>query len=704
MGPLALGIALCAAGVVLAGTVLPQRPYALVPAAGLAAVLMAVTARRTGKQAFVWAMLAGVMVAYNFSPIFFAEVARAILQQGARVVQEERLPYAFYGLTYLPLLLTVMAVGWYQKRAGNALFAGPMRSFAVGLACVMVAISFGHVKALVPVALAMTAVFAMQTALFRDGRLAILASLSWLIATGGFAAFATHVLDWPVPESPEIFFLAVGAGVLLMAGLLLDKVNARLLLTTPARRFDYALANIWEKPCQFSSLVVSVGLTAFWLAQQALLPIDAGAWPIAAILSALLVAQALNWSKWDTLRLPLLLLVNVQAMVLTLLLFGPQGGMIHELSQQNCSSLYLPLMFVAAISLFAWEFGDKIRATPWQEILVTHRTILRLLAAIALCGSVRWQVELSPAQVFMAIAAFGIVAAGELRMACRRQSEIRVWIGAGTSLLGVGYLAFFHILTFGQGITMFALLGLGVILWLGSEWVKGRASLAVLRRPCQQLALALPMATVAVGIGRHLFTPPHWLGANSLALLLAAGFYFWRGLERPSKALLILAGVILNIAMILLWRELAWNDPQFFMIPVGISILALVQLLKAEIPEKFHDPLRYLGALVILVSPTFHIVGGSWLHLFSLMVVSVGVMLTAMGLRVRALIYTGTAFLVADLVAMVVRGSIDNPNVLWIAGLALGGAVIALGAVCERNREILVSRVRVLTEALNQWD
>jgi hypothetical protein len=66
--------------------------------------------------------------------------------------------------------------------------------------------------------------------------------------------------------------------------------------------------------------------------------------------------------------------------------------------------------------------------------------------------------------------------------------------------------------------------------------------------------------------------------------------------------------------------------------------------------------------------------------------------------------YAGTAFLIADLVAMVVRGSIDNPNVLWIAGLTLGAAVIALAAVCERNREDLLERMRVLSEALRRWE
>ena len=49
-------------------------------------------------------------------------------------------------------------------------------------------------------------------------------------------------------------------------------------------------------------------------------------------------------------------------------------------------------------------------------------------------------------------------------------------------------------------------------------------------------------------------------------------------------------------------------------------MLWLVELLKREIPESYRDPLRYAGALTILVSPTFHIVSGSWLHLISLMV------------------------------------------------------------------------------------
>ena len=106
---------------------------------------------------------------------------------------------------------------------------------------------------------------------------------------------------------------------------------------------------------------------------------------------------------------------------------------------------------------------------------------------------------------------------------------------------------------------------------------------------------------------------------------------------------------------------------------------------------------------MILVSPTFHIVQGSWLHLFALMVTSVIVILVSMGLRIRALMYTGVAFLAADLAAMIIRGSVDRPILLWVAGIGLGASVLALGAICELKREQVLQRVRAVSAALGTW-
>ena len=65
--------------------------------------------------------------------------------------------------------------------------------------------------------------------------------------------------------------------------------------------------------------------------------------------------------------------------------------------------------------------------------------------------------------------------------------------------------------------------------------------------------MALPLVAVGAGMIRHMGTSqPGWLGINSLALLFAAGFYFWRGLEDRRKSMVVLAAVILNIALAML--------------------------------------------------------------------------------------------------------------------------------------------------------
>jgi hypothetical protein len=64
----------------------------------------------------------------------------------------------------------------------------------------------------------------------------------------------------------------------------------------------------------------------------------------------------------------------------------------------------------------------------------------------------------------------------------------------------------------------------------------------------------------------------------------------------------------------------------------------------------------------------------------------------------------GTGFLVADIIAMVVRGSIDRPSVLWIAGILVGASVITLAAWCERHREQLLQRLRLLSAELQTWE
>jgi hypothetical protein len=698
LAPLGAGLLLCAAGMCLAATGLvppPHRGHALAVAAAITAGLMTLVARRTGKAAFVWAMLAALTIAYQFSPAFFLDVVLILARRGAELVHEPRLPFAFYGLTYLPLLAALMTASVWLSRRGQ-LFARPMRRYCIGLACLLLAASVMHAKAVFPVGLVMTLVFAIQVVMFNKRWLVAMAVLAWVLAAFGFPEFLSGVLQLALPDGFRIACLTAAAGSLLLAGRWLDPWLARLPMSDAEPRPESGWWSRAAAPLQLFSLAMTAGLACYWIA-TALLVAGPVSWHNAAVLAVMLLIQSWRW------RVVPLVVFNWQALTAVVVIAGSGPLLAPDFHSAHLQTLAIPVAFAAALSVFLWQVLAHGIAGALGMVAQAHLGAMRLLAALALVVSLNAD-GLNTIEVLAPVGAFLGWILAEAVSACRDRAETRGWIAIALAAAAAGYLAWFHVFQLASGPGMFITLGVAVVLWLGKEIASRNTRLAPLARPFARTAFVLPAVVVALGVYRHFaYDHPEWLGAKSLALLLAGGFYFWRGVEERRKELLALAAAILNVALVLLWRELSLSDPQWFMIPIGVTVLAVLQLFKEEVPERYHDPIRYAGALVVLVSPVFHI-ASSWVHLVTLMIASVGVVLVAIGLRVRALMYAGTAFLLADLVATVVRGSVENVIVLWIAGLVLGTAVLALGAACERNRESLLQRMRMLAETLNQWD
>jgi hypothetical protein len=946
--PLGCGLLLIVAGVCLSSIGMP-RPFALPPTAAVAASLVLIVARRTQSKPLVWAMLLAIITAYNFSPLFFQEFARTVVQQGAHSVHESSLPYAFYGLTYLPLILVFSFASQIASRRGSELFAQPLRVAAQGLAVLLLMASCGHSKAMFPVGLVMIGVFALQATLFR-ARWLIASGMAALVIAGiGWTVFARDVLQLEVTFETPYLAMATVSALLLVSARWLDRVGASFCQPLKPDRPSENGANAWPI-CRYASLLaatLTVGvLIAITLLNIALGPAKVYAFPYAAAtcLCGLLLIQALAW------LLPLvgeLALVSPMAFALLRgiergesvegLVFGMTVGLIvlwlysymelvapklritrglarpaYRVSLVGLSLLtvvyYAPQLMLAHVfgvddlpwlsllAVTAWNFDVRRRAEtmgvsavacfltlglssatvaatlgvtlgapwyatawasvscltllsiiplrrrfmqqalathgdiatgksvyPWQSLVETPYAIARLVLGaifigtllsistparvaggialfalsaqalfagesrpwrhwlmmanwqmfplvmqlcqpnshwiwqatgaqcidcalpLALCAAVGRlliehplfsedgkQTELVQshcalleliaavfllislfqpdtafgiALVILALASFAALAGVQLVRACREGSEIRVWYAMAIVALSVLYLAIPGIIHFGRGFSSYCVLAAGVSTWTLGRLASRNQRTAVMSGPFEFVGLTLPLGTVVIGMVRHVLgTPTLWHGMNSLALLLSAGFYFWQGVERQQKEFVVGAALIVNVALALLWRELAWSDPQWFMIPAGVSILFLVEFLKREIPAPYVNPLRYLGALVILVSPTFYIVEGSWPHLVSLMVASVAIVLLSIGIRVRALMYTGTAFLLADIVAMVVRESVERPNLLWIVGITLGGGVIAIAAAAENHREVLLQRVRLLAATIGAWE
>ncbi len=937
MLPLCVGLILCAAGLGLAASGMAGGvPYPLVPTAALVAILMGVAAHRADRPPFVWAMLACVVIAYNFSPVFFQELARAAIKQGAQAVNEARLPYAFYGLTYLPLILTVLAAATWTRVRGHRLFARPLRQFVAGLSVLLLAVAFGHLKALFPVSLLMTSLFAAMAVLLDDRRLALPGLAAFLIATGSAVPFAEHSWGIDVPASWDFALPLLGATLQLGAAPWLDRrirtlgipgnfMQGAAIVESPTLVFSFAattlaaavwvprsfsaghdvdlwptlmigvlllthsliwtqkptswlclgfvtaeslrlgwaadltvwgmaelaacaglvawsisyglerrptwrISRAWADVAQWGALVVlslatvtfaipgllleivdvpfsAIPRDPFWWTTCALLIVwcfDAARrlrQPVTACIGCLclllleggtvshltgrdgLDLLPLVWTLTALAAVPLIeylrsvsaametrvvtvdayrslhaVLFPVDAIVRGLLLVVTGMSLVYYhgpiliasgvaitglvgwafarrepprllpmlllcnwfvivLLGQAASDVQhlIELVFVApahstclmtalaATSVLGWQLAARHRP-PWRRAATIQIFALRAVAGLGVLATML-QPAVEPTHSALVAFAFLVTAASEFWLAVFRQDVRRCWSGLAVTTAGFAFLGWCDVLHFGSGMAMVLPLLVGGGLTLAAVLARRHPRTELLATPFSSVGLQMPLMTAVVAVARHL-NQGHdvvWHGFNSLALLGSSGFYFWRAVEQRRKRYAVLSAAILNVALLLLFRELRLSDPQFYLVPIGISIVALVEMLKPEIPTAWHNPLRYAGALVILVSPTFHLVGQSWLPMLSLMVLSTGVMLVAIGLRVRALMYTGTAFLIADLLAMVVRSGIEHPNLLWIAGIGFGGAILMLGAFLENSREKMLQRLRALSAQLEQW-
>lgn len=415
----------------------------------------------------------------------------------------------------------------------------------------------------------------------------------------------------------------------------------------------------------------------------------------AVLVGGLIAGAALYWQGYPVRRDQVLALLSWQLLGQgTALVVG--AGSFGELWHAAALPGMPLLALLGALVHLAWLQAGTSRLAEGQRLALLAVTVLALAATLDLG-------VLTPLQLGSVIGALLLLAGAELQTARREQLELRVWTALAL-LAGVpGVLWWQGLVRIGSDWGPWLLLGTAAVAALLARFAGRDEQLAVFVRPLAQLALALPLAAVAATLYRHFGSVTPVLGSDGLPLLLAAAAYAAYGHVYGRKQPLLLALVLVNLVLVLLWRELGWYDPQLYLIPLGLSLLALRWLLAAELPESFHQPLAYLGALTILVSPLFHIVTGSWLHIFTLMLSAVLVMLLGIGLRVRALLYTGGGFLLADLIAMVVRGGIDHPGLLWVAGLLLGALVLGLGAVAEQHREQLLGRLRRLAANLSTW-
>ncbi len=414
-------------------------------------------------------------------------------------------------------------------------------------------------------------------------------------------------------------------------------------------------------------------------------------------------------------RMFVAILCNVHVLLLVANLAGAQGWVFQNYQYPKLLHISAALVAALSVSIAVSDFllrRISVVGSEWWS--ANLRILAALFFVIACVGPVATATSQGLVVVGIAVAFLC-----EWIAATRTNSPVRAWSSIATlCLAGVwGWDQGWIEIGNGWSQLMFVVIA-AICLW-ASNAVRSHARLTCYTGPLLTIGLVLPGVASAVSACLELIPYLQSIGmlgqfstrddmsthpVHFLALTAAAAVYFFYGLESRKKGYVILSAVILNVGLAILWFTNGLSDPQFYCVPIGLSILGIVELLRKELPTASQDPLRYVGALVILVSPVYGICGSGWLHLFSLMVLSVFVILVAIGLRIRVLMYTGTAFLFADIVGILIRSTMDNPILLWVGGVALGGGVIAFAALCENHRENMLAKIRMLTAELATWN
>jgi len=223
-------------------------------------------------------------------------------------------------------------------------------------------------------------------------------------------------------------------------------------------------------------------------------------------------------------------------------------------------------------------------------------------------------------------------------------------------------------------------------------------ALRVFVRPSLTGAFLLPLLGLWVAPWRE--------SLLSAALLVGYAAHFAALSVQSSmrRSAALLAALSFNGALWLLWRGTGAGEPQYYIIPAGISLIGLVWLFRDELGELWEARLRAVAISAIYGAAAWRplMFDAGWAMVLCAFVCVVGVAV-GVAMRIRSYVYLGTTFLVTTVVANMVRyGARDHRlGALFLSGLGL--LVVGFMVVMTSQREQLLKRYQRVKQMLEGW-
>jgi hypothetical protein len=347
---------------------------------------------------------------------------------------------------------------------------------------------------------------------------------------------------------------------------------------------------------------------------------------------------------------------------------------------------------LATLALFL--AGEKWRRGVGHGFTVVALT--EVLLGLSLLGATGDALrEALVASVALAVLLFALV-----RRAAVAKDEQSAFLAQG--VLALGYLSV-RMLGMGAhpgpGDSLAALVGGALFTGLYFFVQREGRVLAAFRRPALVGAFLFPLA--------GLLSAPWGEPLHVAALLVGHAAHFAAlGTHPARRGLASTASVVaFNAALLLVWQGTGAGEPQYYVIPAGLSLLALLRVFRASIEEETYERLRALAVTGIYVAgawkPLMFSDGGSMLLCVVLCVVGVS---AGIALRIRSYVYLGTAFLVTCIAANLVRFGMRDHRIaaasLFMLGLLVIGSMVMLSAY----RAALLQRYVRVRALLATWE
>jgi hypothetical protein len=227
-----------------------------------------------------------------------------------------------------------------------------------------------------------------------------------------------------------------------------------------------------------------------------------------------------------------------------------------------------------------------------------------------------------------------------------------------------------------------------------------RFRLRVLAEPLARTGLFLPLLPVLAFWVRP-------VGPYSAQWFLLGLVYALVSLLRRNLGFAFLAACAANVGLwvVLHENEMAFvRHPQLWLVPLALTVLAGAQLNKDVLTRRQLNSLRYAALTVLYLASTAEtlVVGLGQDILRPMVLVGLALVGVFLGMlfRIRAFLFLGVGFVAVGVLALVGHAATHQGWVIWVAGIVLGGLILALFGLLEKYR----NDVAHMLEKLREWE